>query len=251
MSLESFDTDRGWRSNCQEEDERYHVRVGDDGVTGLSTVNRKKSPITLIVAFFAAMGALATGLGVHGRWLAAKVHEFSAALRTLPALAMCSAAEMDALAPSLTLIVNENLYRLTATAYTYVESRLKGLRTYGLNPWDNQVFDLYSKMNAGLVQLHLVYGRMCSMGRAPAPARVSGSKTKRQDHDAVHGLKDSKGVPICVNFHRGKCNAKVCPHGRSHEPLTKAQDEMYELNFVQRRGGRSRRRDAEQSGRDD
>ena len=38
------------------------------------------------------MGALATGLGVHGRWLAAKVHEFSAALRTLPALAMCSAA---------------------------------------------------------------------------------------------------------------------------------------------------------------
>ena len=121
------------------------------------------------------------------------------------------------------------------------------MRTYGLKPWDNEVFDLYSKLNAGLVQLHLVYGRM---QRLTLSGRQSGEKTKRRDaeHEVVHGLKDKHGTQICVNFHRGKCTGTVCPHGRSHEPLSAAQEAAYELSFVRRRGGRSRRRDAESGG---
>ena len=253
FSLETLNRPSGWRSGSQDEDERIQVRLNDDGTTGYSTVTPKKKAITTAMTFFQVMFQLALALEVHGKWLARRVHAFTAGLRALPVLAMAGQSEMDRLAPSLATLVNEQLYRLSSTAYTFVEQRLRGMPTYGLRVWDPQVFDVHSMFNAGLVQRHLVHATMHRfLGAMDGPSeRTLGEKSRRAQHEVVHSLKDADGVPICVNFHRGKCTGSVCPHGRSHAELSKSQAEQYELSFVRRRGGKSRSHGAKGSGHDE
>ena len=209
-----------------------------DGRTEYRVKPRKTKAIESDTQLNVAASRLVMVVRLAAPWLADQVSAFLVALRTVDVV-IANPNHVDSFAPAIASVVNDNLFLIHAQATSAATAKLR----YGTDSpfWPVGALDVDSDYNQRLVRhtMELPFVMRAPRNIPQDPAGGSGL-------DFGTTLFDAHGKELCIAHVRGLCRGAVCPKGRSHEPMSAAQKEQFQVGFVKRRAGRPQRAAAHQ-----